>query len=46
MLATINTDLDNIAPKFEVQPGQIQILKTPAQFYEILKVGCLILSQS
>jgi hypothetical protein len=39
MLATINTDLDQIAPKFEVQPDQIRILKTPAEFYETLKVG-------
>lgn len=46
MLATINTDLDKIAPKFEVQPEQIQILKTPAQFYETLKVSSLIFSQS
>ncbi|KAF2637663.1 CDP-diacylglycerol-glycerol-3-phosphate 3-phosphatidyltransferas-like protein [Massarina eburnea CBS 473.64] len=34
MLATITTDLDKIAPRFEVQPDQIEILKTPAEFYE------------
>ena len=39
MLATITTDLDKIAPRFEIQPEQIQILKTPAEFYETLKVG-------
>jgi CDP-diacylglycerol--glycerol-3-phosphate 3-phosphatidyltransferase len=39
MLATITTDLDKIAPRFEVQPEQIEILKTPSEFYETLKVG-------
>lgn len=39
MLATITTDLDKIAPRFEVQPDQIQILQSPAEFYETLKVG-------
>lgn len=39
MLATITTDLDKIAPRFEVQPEQIQIIKTPADFYDTLKVG-------
>jgi hypothetical protein len=39
MLATITTDLDNIAPRFEIQPEQITIIKTPADFYETLKVG-------
>lgn len=38
MLATINADLDKIAPKFEVDPDQITILKSPAEFYETLKV--------
>ncbi|CAO2649538.1 Nn.00g069230.m01.CDS01 [Neocucurbitaria sp. VM-36] len=37
MLATITTDLDKIAPSFEIQPEQIQIIKTPAEFYETLK---------
>ncbi|KAF2715082.1 hypothetical protein K504DRAFT_529309 [Pleomassaria siparia CBS 279.74] len=37
MLATINTDLDKISPRFEVQPEQIQILKSPSEFYETLK---------
>ncbi|KAL5373933.1 hypothetical protein DPSP01_012328 [Paraphaeosphaeria sporulosa] len=37
MLATITTDLDKIAPRFEVQPEQIEILKTPSEFYETLK---------
>ncbi|KAF3038118.1 CDP-diacylglycerol--glycerol-3-phosphate 3-phosphatidyltransferase [Didymella heteroderae] len=37
MLATITTDLDRIAPKFEMQPDQITIIQTPAEFYETLK---------
>ena len=44
MLATITTDLDKIAPRFEVQPEQITIIRTPAEFYETLKVGLLILT--
>ncbi|KAF2844371.1 CDP-diacylglycerol-glycerol-3-phosphate 3-phosphatidyltransferas-like protein [Plenodomus tracheiphilus IPT5] len=37
MLATITTDLDKIAPKFEIQPDQLQILQTPTEFYETLR---------
>ncbi|PVI02731.1 CDP-diacylglycerol-glycerol-3-phosphate 3-phosphatidyltransferase [Periconia macrospinosa] len=37
MLATITTDLDKIAPRFEVQSDQIEILRTPSEFYETLK---------
>ncbi|KAJ4402284.1 CDP-diacylglycerol--glycerol-3-phosphate 3-phosphatidyltransferase [Didymella pomorum] len=37
MLATITTDLDRIAPRFEMQPDQITIIQTPAEFYETLK---------
>ena len=44
MLATITTDLDKIAPRFEVQPEQITIIRTPAEFYETLKVGLVILT--
>lgn len=43
MLATITTDFDKIAPRFELQPDQIQILKTPAEFYETLKVSLMYL---
>jgi CDP-diacylglycerol--glycerol-3-phosphate 3-phosphatidyltransferase len=39
MLATITTDLDKIAPRFEMQSEQIEILQTPAEFYQTLKVG-------
>lgn len=44
MLATITTDLDKIAPHFEIQPEQIEILKTPTEFYETLKVSLTLLS--
>ncbi|KAF2263836.1 CDP-diacylglycerol-glycerol-3-phosphate 3-phosphatidyltransferase [Lojkania enalia] len=37
MLAAITVDLDRIAPRFEIAPEQIQIIKTPAEFYETLK---------
>ncbi|KAJ4367036.1 CDP-diacylglycerol--glycerol-3-phosphate 3-phosphatidyltransferase [Neocucurbitaria cava] len=37
MLATITNDLDKIAPSFEIQPEQIQIIQTPAEFYQTLK---------
>ncbi|CBY01103.1 similar to CDP-diacylglycerol-glycerol-3-phosphate 3-phosphatidyltransferase [Plenodomus lingam JN3] len=37
MLATITTDLDKIAPRFEIEPDQLHILETPAEFYETLK---------
>ncbi|KZM19427.1 phosphotransferase [Ascochyta rabiei] len=37
MLATITTDLDRIAPRFEMQPDQITIIQSPAEFYETLK---------
>lgn len=39
MLATITTDLDKIAPRFEVEADQITIIQTPKEFYETLKVG-------
>jgi len=32
-------ELDKLSPRFEVKPGQIEILKNPAEFYETLKVG-------
>jgi hypothetical protein len=41
MLATITTDLDKIAPRFELQPDQITIIQTPTEFYETLKVGAI-----
>jgi hypothetical protein len=46
MLATITTDLDKIAPRFEIQPEQITIIKTPTDFYETLKVGSSLVACS
>ncbi|KAL7771797.1 hypothetical protein CFE70_001747 [Pyrenophora teres f. teres 0-1] len=37
MLATITSDLDRIAPRFEMRPDQIEIIQTPTEFYETLK---------
>lgn len=41
MLGAFTSELDKIAPKFEIQGSQIQILRTPSEFYETLKVGCI-----
>ena len=38
MLGAFTSELDRIAPKFEIQGSQIQILRTPSEFYETLKV--------
>jgi hypothetical protein len=39
MLGAFTTELDRIAPRFEIQGSKIQILHTPSEFYETLKVG-------
>ncbi len=39
MLGAFTSELDKIAPKFEIKGSQIQILRTPSEFYESLKVG-------
>ena len=39
MLGAFTSELDRIAPKFEIEGSQIQILRTPSEFYETLKVG-------
>ncbi|KAF2272317.1 CDP-diacylglycerol-glycerol-3-phosphate 3-phosphatidyltransferase [Westerdykella ornata] len=41
MLAVMTTDLDKIAPRFEIHPDQVQVLKTPTEFYETLKAKIL-----
>ena len=38
MLGAFTNELDKIAPKFEIHGSQIQVLRTPAEFYETLKV--------
>jgi hypothetical protein len=35
----LTNELDKLSPRIEVQPDQIEILKSPEQFYESLKVG-------
>ncbi len=42
MLGAFTSELDRIAPKFEIQGSQIQILRTPTEFYETLKVGSIM----
>jgi CDP-diacylglycerol--glycerol-3-phosphate 3-phosphatidyltransferase len=39
MLAPFTVELDKLAPSFKINGSQIQILQTPAEFYEALKVG-------
>jgi hypothetical protein len=38
MLGAFTNELDRIAPKFEIHGSQIQILRSPTEFYETLKV--------
>lgn len=39
ILGAFTDECDKLAPKFEVEGSQIQILRTPSEFYETLKVG-------
>ncbi|KAK0099914.1 CDP-diacylglycerol--glycerol-3-phosphate 3-phosphatidyltransferase [Cadophora gregata] len=41
MLGAFTNELDRIAPKFQIQGSQIQILRSPAEFYETLKAKIL-----
>lgn len=38
-LAGLNSELDKLTPRFDVDAKQIQIIRTPAEFYKTLKVG-------
>jgi hypothetical protein len=38
MLAPFVTELDRIAPYFNIKGSEIQVLRSPAEFYETLKV--------
>lgn len=40
-LAGVATQLDNVAPRFEVDPTQIEIIDSPTAFYETLKVKAM-----
>ena len=37
-LVGVTSQFDHVAPKFEIQPSQIEILNSPTAFYETLKV--------
>jgi hypothetical protein len=37
-LANVTTQIDRVSPRFEVDPSAINILNSPAAFYETLKV--------
>lgn len=41
MLAPFVNELDKLAPSIDIRGDQIQILKTPSDFYEALKVSSL-----
>ncbi len=38
MLAPFTNELDRLAPSFRINGSQIQIIKSPTDFYETLKV--------
>jgi hypothetical protein len=42
MLGAFTNELDKIAPKFEIHGSQIQVLRSPSEFYETLKVGDMV----
>lgn len=37
-LAGVATQLDHVAPRFEIDPSEIEIIDSPTAFYETLKV--------
>ncbi|KAF2756005.1 hypothetical protein EJ05DRAFT_478054 [Pseudovirgaria hyperparasitica] len=37
MLGVITEELDKVSPRFEIQPSDIRILRSPTEFYETLK---------
>ncbi len=41
IFASLTGELDRIAPRFEIEPDQLQILKEPREFYDTLKVGLI-----
>lgn len=38
-LAGVASQLDQVAPRFEIDPSEIEILDSPTAFYETLKVS-------
>jgi hypothetical protein len=44
-LGGLNTELDKLSPRFDISSSQIEILRTPSDFYETLKAsGAIIFS--
>ncbi|KZF19172.1 CDP-diacylglycerol-glycerol-3-phosphate 3-phosphatidyltransferase [Xylona heveae TC161] len=41
VLAGLTSELDRIAPRFDIEASQVQIIRTPSQFYETLKTKIL-----
>ena len=39
MMGALVEELDRLAPRFEIQPSQVEIYHEPKEFYEALKVG-------
>jgi hypothetical protein len=38
VFGVLTDELDRLSPRIELKPGQIEILKTPKEFYDTLKV--------
>jgi CDP-diacylglycerol---glycerol-3-phosphate 3-phosphatidyltransferase len=41
MLGVFTDELDKISPRFEINGSDIQILRSPVEFYESLKVDII-----
>ncbi|KIM94932.1 hypothetical protein OIDMADRAFT_135232 [Oidiodendron maius Zn] len=41
MLGAFTTELDRISPRFDIKGSQVQILRSPSEFYETLKAKIL-----
>ncbi|KAE9961637.1 hypothetical protein BLS_001591 [Venturia inaequalis] len=41
MLGSVTSELDKLSPRFEVEPSQIRILKSPGEFYDTLKISTI-----
>lgn len=39
VFAPLTNELDKICPRFEVDAADIEVLRGPVEFYEVLKVG-------
>jgi len=38
-LGGLNTELDKLSPRFDISSSQIEILRSPSDFYETLKAS-------